>query len=64
MEKETYTWTTEQPTETGKYFVETKSMMGNTRRLHAGCVVVEVDGKVKVTWAFSNQVFVRYLKEI
>ena len=63
MEK-TYTWTTDQPTESGKYIVETKSMGGNPRRLEATCTVTERNGKVSHSWSFTNQVFVKHLKEI
>jgi len=64
MENETFTWTTDQPTETGRYFVETKSMMGNSRKLHCLCTVTKNGNLTKATWSFTNQVFVKYLKTI
>jgi hypothetical protein len=48
-------WTTNNPETPGKYIVETKTMMGNIHRLEA-----HWNGK---SWSFTNQVFVRYLKE-
>ena len=64
MENQTYTWTKDQPTKTGRYFVETESMMGNVRRLHCLCTVINKGGKPKAVWSFANQIFVKYLKEI
>lgn len=54
---ETMEWITESPKEeeVGKYIVETKSMAGNLRRLESFW-----NGK---KWDFSNQTFVKYLKE-
>jgi hypothetical protein len=48
-------WTNISPEKPGKYIVETKTMMGNTQRLESYW-----NGK---SWSFTNQVFVRYLKE-
>lgn len=61
MEGTQYIWTRELPTKEGKYIVETKSMMGNTRRLEASCTINE---NGKVTWSFTNQTYVKHLKEI
>ena len=48
-------WTTDQPELPGKYIVETKTMMGNSNKFEA-----YFNGK---SWSFTNQIFVRYLKE-
>jgi hypothetical protein len=48
-------WVTSNPSKEGKYIVETKTKMGNTKRLEAYW-----NGK---SWSFTNQLFVRYLKE-
>jgi hypothetical protein len=48
-------WSTSNPEKPGKYVVETKTMMGNTHRLESYW-----NGK---SWNFSNQKFVKYLKE-
>lgn len=48
-------WVNKQPEKSGKYVVETKTQMGNTHRIEAYW-----NGK---SWNFSNQLFVKYLKE-
>ena len=48
-------WIDKQPEIAGKYIVETKTQMGNIRRLEAYW-----NGK---SWNFTNQKFVKYLKE-
>ena len=48
-------WINSNPEKPGKYIVETKTMMGNTNRFES-----YFNGKA---WRFTNQVFVRYLKE-
>lgn len=48
-------WTTDNPEKPGKYIVETRTMMGNTNRFESYW-----NGK---SWRFTNQVFVKYLKE-
>jgi hypothetical protein len=48
-------WLTTNPESPGKYIVETKTRMGNTNRFESYW-----NGE---SWSFTNQVFVRYLKE-
>lgn len=48
-------WTTDNPEKPGKYIVETRTTMGNTNRFESYW-----NGK---SWRFTNQVFVKYLKE-
>lgn len=48
-------WLSTQPEKPGKYLVVTRTMMGNINRLEATW-----NGK---SWSFTNQVFVKYLKE-
>ena len=48
-------WLTTNPKSPGKYIVETKTRMGNTNRIESYW-----NGE---SWSFTNQVFVRYLKE-
>jgi hypothetical protein len=48
-------WTTANPIREGKYVVETKTAMGRIQRLESYW-----NGK---SWSFTNQVFLRYLKE-
>lgn len=50
-------WSTEQPEKSGKYIVETISMMGNKKKLES-----TYDKKTN-KWRFSNQIFNRYIKE-
>lgn len=49
-------WITSNPDQPGKYIVETKTMMGNIHRIESFW-----NGK---GWSFTNQTFVRFLKEI
>ena len=56
MKKQTAVeWLESLPENSGKYIVETKTMMGNTNRVNA-----YFNGK---HWDLSNQTFVKYLKE-
>ena len=48
-------WMTDKPKLPGKYIVETKTTMGNVNRFEA-----YFNGR---TWSFTNQTFVKYLKE-
>jgi hypothetical protein len=48
-------WINKEPDSPGKYIVETRTKMGNTNRLES-----YFNGK---SWSFTNQIFVRYLKE-
>ena len=48
-------WVSTNPDKSGKYIVETKTMMGNSNKFEA-----YYNGK---TWNFTNQTFVKYLKE-
>ena len=48
-------WVNTNPNKPGKYIVETKTTMGNVNRFEA-----YFNGK---SWSFTNQIFVRYLKE-
>lgn len=48
-------WSNTLPTKEGKYIVQTKSMMGNFRVIEA-----YYNGK---HWNFSNQIFVKYIKD-
>ncbi|TXG83056.1 MAG: hypothetical protein E6R13_04265 [Spirochaetes bacterium] len=48
-------WLSTHPDKPGKYLVVTRTMMGNINRIEATW-----NGK---SWSFTNQVFVKYLKE-
>lgn len=48
-------WININPDKPGKYIVETKTMIGNTNRLES-----YFNGK---SWGFTNQIFIKYLKE-
>lgn len=48
-------WVSTNPEKPGNYIVETITMMGNRNRFEA-----HYNGK---TWSFTNQTFVKYLKE-
>jgi hypothetical protein len=48
-------WVSSQPEKAGKYVVETKTQMGNVHRIES-----HFNGK---SWNFTNQIFIKYLKE-
>lgn len=48
-------WSTINPSEKGKYIVQTRTIMGNINTFQAFW-----NGK---NWNFNNQTFVKYLKE-
>ena len=49
-------WVTHNPKKPGKYIVETRTMMGNTNKFESYW-----NGK---SWSFTNQTFVKYLKQL
>jgi len=51
------------PSVEGKYLVKTKTTMGNTHRVDAGCTLREDKGKVKAHFNVSNQIVTHWLKE-
>lgn len=55
LKRSSMEWLTTNPKNPGKYIVETKTRMGNTNRFESYW-----NGE---SWSFTNQVFVRYLKE-
>ena len=48
-------WLATNPKELGTYIVETRTMMGRTNKFSSYW-----NGK---SWSFTNQIFVKYLKE-
>lgn len=53
-------WIYDLPERSGSYIVETRSMMGNKRRLEA---TFTINDNGKGSWSFTNQTFVKYLQE-
>ena len=56
-----YIWTKTLPLKSGKYIVETKSMCGNIRKLEA---TYRLNDNGNGSWSFTNQTYVRHLKQI
>ena len=54
-------WTEELPTKSGKYIVQTKSLILKT--INTIDAILSIDKKGKPNWSFNNQTFYRYLNQ-